>query len=63
MIMEYNLSNVETIELKYKTKAADFYRKKLYQDVEKEMNPLYESEEINKPDIIVGNEVLKEKDA
>jgi ADP-ribosylation factor GTPase-activating protein 1 len=62
MLMEYNLSNVETIELKYKTKAADFYRKKLYQDVEKEMNPLYESEEINKPDISVGNEVLKEKE-
>jgi hypothetical protein len=31
-------------------------------NVEKEMNPLYESEEINKPDISVGNEVLKEKE-
>lgn len=62
MLIEYNLSNVDTIELKYKTKAADFYRKKLYQNVEKEMNPLYESEEINKPDISVGNEVLKEKE-
>ena len=62
MLIEYNLCNLNTIELKYKTKAADFYRKKLYQEVEKEMNSLYEIQEINKPDISVGSEVLKEKE-
>ena len=62
MLIEYNLNNANTTEQKYKTKAADFYRKKLHQDVEKEMNPSYEIQEISKPDINSGSEVLKEKE-
>ena len=59
---EYNLHTTNSLEQKYRTKAADFYRKTLRQLVEKELNSLYEAKEINKPNMEKGNEVLNQEE-
>lgn len=59
---EYNLHTTNSLEQKYRTKAADYYRKTLRQLVEKELNSLYEAKEINKPTMDKGNEVLKQEE-
>ena len=61
-LAEYNLHTTNSLEQKYRTKAADYYRKTLRQLVEKELNTLYEAKEISKPTIDKGNEVLKQEE-
>lgn len=61
LLKEYNLLSTNSLDLKYKTKAADYYRKKLRQDVEKEMNADYKEVEIEKPDITTGLEIMETK--
>ena len=57
-LTEYNISSNSSIELKYKSKASDYYRKKLKNEVEKIINPNYICENLIKPDKIMGNEIL-----
>ena len=59
---EYNLHTTNSLEQKYRTKAADYYRKTLRQLVEKELNSLYEAKEISKPSMEKGNEVLRQEE-
>ena len=61
LLKEFNLLSTNSLDLKYKTKAADYYRKKLRQDVEKEINPDYKELEIEKPDITTGLEIIETK--
>ena len=61
LLKEFNLLSTNSLDLKYKTKAADYYRKKLRQDVEKEINPDYRELEIEKLDITTGLEIIETK--
>ena len=58
---EYDISSNSSIELKYKSKASDYYRKKLKNEVEKIINPNYIYDELIKPDKKTGNEILEIK--
>ena len=60
-LIEYDISLNSSIELKYKSKASDYYRKKLKNIVEKITNPNYICEELIKPDKKTGNELLEIK--
>ena len=60
-LIEYDISLNSSIELKYKSKASDYYRKKLKNEVEKIINPNYIYDELIKPDKKTGNEILEIK--
>ncbi len=58
---EYNITSNNSIDEKYKSKASDYYRKKLKNEVEKIINPNYIYDELIKPDKKTGNEILEIK--
>ena len=57
-LSDYQIPLESTIELKYKSKASDYYRKFLKNEVEKTSNKDYKEEEIIKPNLEEGKEIL-----
>jgi hypothetical protein len=56
---EYNITSNNSIDEKYKSKASDYYRKNLRNEVEKELNPNFSlKEELIKPDQTIGKEII-----
>ena len=56
---EYNITSNNSIDEKYKSKASDYYRKNLRNEVEKELNPNFlPKEELIKPDKTEGIEII-----
>ncbi len=58
---EYNIQESFPIEVKFKTKASEYYRNNLRNIVEKELNPNFKGEELIKPNETIGNEFINEK--
>ena len=58
---EYNIQESFPIEVKFKTKASEYYRNNLRNIVEKELNPEFKGEELIKPNEKIGNEFINEK--
>ena len=57
--LEYNITSNNSIDEKYKSKASDYYRKNLRNEVEKELNPNFSlKEELIKPDQTIGKEII-----
>ena len=58
-LIEYNITSNNSIDEKYKSKASDYYRKNLRNEVEKELNPNFSlKEELIKPDQTIGKEII-----
>jgi len=58
-LLEYNITSNNSIDEKYKSKASDYYRKNLRNEVEKELNPNFSlKEELIKPDQTIGKEII-----
>ena len=57
-LSEFNIAPNTQIDLKYKTKAADYYRKILKREVEKSINKDYKEIEIIKPSLEEGKEII-----
>ena len=58
-LIEYNITSNNSIDEKYKSKASDYYRKNLRNEVEKELNPNFIiNEELIKPDKTIGIEII-----
>ena len=58
-LIEYNITSNNSIDEKYKSKASDYYRKNLRNEVEKELNPNFLiNEELIKPDKTTGIEII-----
>ena len=60
-LCEYDINEKSSIDLKYKSKAANYYRINLKNEIEKELNPNFIYEEIIKPDKKTGIEILEIK--
>ena len=61
-LSEFNIAETATLDIKYKSKAADYYRKYLKNEVDKESEPNYVPVQIVKPDIDVAMDLLEIKD-
>lgn len=59
LLKSYNISPDASVANKYQSKAAEYYRKILRQEVEKELNANYACTDIEKPDISNGSEVIE----
>ena len=57
-LKEFNIPENAAFELKYKTKAAEYYRQKLHEEVEKLCDVNYVVKTINRPDLTEGLEPL-----
>ena len=60
-LSEFNIAETATLDIKYKSKAADYYRKFLKNEVEKESDPNYAPIQIDKPDMEVAMDILEIK--
>ena len=60
-LSEFNIAETATLDIKYKSKAADYYRKYLRNEVEKESDPNYAPIQIDKPDMEVAMDLLEIK--
>lgn len=60
ILKSYNISPDSSVANKYQSKAAEFYRKLLRQEIEKELDPNYVCEEIERPDISNGSQVIEQ---
>jgi ADP-ribosylation factor GTPase-activating protein 1 len=60
-LSEFNIAETATLDIKYKSKAADYYRKYLKNEVEKESEPNYAPIQIDKPDMEVAMDLLEVK--
>ena len=60
-LSEFNIAETATLDIKYKSKAADYYRKYLKNEVEKESDPNYAPIQIDKPDMEVAMDLLEIK--
>ena len=60
-LSEFNIAETATLDIKYKSKAADYYRKYLKNEVEKESDPNYAPIQIDKPDMEVAMDLLEVK--
>ena len=57
-LLEYNITSNNSIDEKYKSKASDYYRKNLRNEVEKELNPNFSLKEELIKDITTGIEII-----
>ena len=62
-LSEFNIAETATLDIKYKSKAADYYRKFLKNEVEKESDPNYAPIQIEKPDNEVAMDLLEVKES
>ena len=60
-LSEFNIAETATLDIKYKSKAADYYRKVLKNEVEKASDPNYAPIQIDKPDMEVAMDLLEVK--
>ena len=61
-LIEFQIDQNTPNEKKYKSKAADYYRKFLKNDVDKTMNPNYIPIQLTKPEISQGKELINIKE-
>jgi len=62
-LKEFNIDPASTsIDIKYKSKAADYYRRFLKNEVDRESDPNYVPTQIVKPELNVAQEILEVKD-
>ena len=57
-LSEYQIDSKSQIDLKYKSKAADYYRKSLKNEIEKTTDKDYKEIELIKPNLEVGKEII-----
>ena len=62
-LSEFNIAETATLDIKYKSKAADYYRKYLKNEVEKESDPNYAPIQIEKPSNEVAMDLLEIKES
>ena len=60
-LSEYNIDPTSSTELKYKSKAAEYYRNVLYNEVEKIFDELFIANNIPKPDLETGKQIIEIK--
>ena len=60
-LAEYNIEPSSSIELKYKSKATEYYRNILRKEVEKIFDEKFEENIISKPDLNTGIQILEIK--
>ena len=60
-LSEFNIAETATLDIKYKSKAADYYRKYLKNEVEKASDPNYAPIQLDKPDMEVAMDLLEIK--
>ena len=60
-LFEYNIEPSSSIELKYKSKASEYYRNILRNEVEKLFDEKFIGIDIPKPDLATGNQILETK--
>lgn len=61
LLKSYNIPLSATLDLKYKSKAIDYYRRCLRQEVEKELDKNHPTQEIDRPDLVTGLDLLDSK--
>ena len=61
-LSEFNIAETAALDIKYKSKAADYYRKYLKNEVDREGDPNYVPTQIVKPDIEVAMEIIDIKE-
>ena len=61
-LSEFNIAETATLDIKYKSKAADYYRKFLKNEVDRETEPNYVPTQIVKPDLEVAMDILEIKE-
>ena len=62
-LSEFNIAETATLDIKYKSKAADYYRKVLKNEVEKASDPNYAPIQIEKPSNEVAMDLLEIKES
>jgi len=60
-LAEYNIEPSSTIEIKYKSKASEYYRNLLRNEVEKIFDEKFEGNNISKPDLDTGVQIIETK--
>ena len=61
-LSEFNIAETAALDIKYKSKAADYYRKYLKNEVEKESDPNYTPIQINKPETEEAMDIIEIKE-
>jgi ADP-ribosylation factor GTPase-activating protein 1 len=61
-LSEFNIAETAALDIKYKSKAADYYRKYLKNEVDREGDPNYVPTQIVKPDIEVAMDIIDIKE-
>ena len=62
-LSEFNIAETAALDIKYKSKAADYYRKYLKNEVDRESDTNYVPTQIVKPDIEVAMDIIEIKEA
>ena len=60
-LSEYNIEPSSSVELKYKSKAAEYYRNILYNEVEKIFDEKFVTNDMPKPDLNTGVQIIEIK--
>ena len=61
-LSEFNIAETAALDIKYKSKAADYYRKYLKNEVDRESEPNYVPTQIVKPDLEVAMDIIEIKE-
>ena len=61
-LSEFNIAETAALDIKYKSKAADYYRKYLKNEVEKESDPNYAPIQVNKPETEEAMDIIEIKE-
>ena len=61
-LSEFNIAETAALDIKYKSKAADYYRKYLKNEVEKESDPNYTPIQVNKPETEEALDIIEIKE-
>ena len=61
-LSEFNIAETAALDIKYKSKAADYYRKYLKNEVEKESDPNYSPIQVNKPETEEAMDIIEIKE-
>ena len=61
-LSEFNIAETAALDIKYKSKAADYYRKYLKNEVEKESDPNYAPIQVNKPEAEEAMDIIEIKE-
>ena len=61
-LSEFNIAETAALDIKYKSKAADYYRKYLKNEVEKESDPNYTPIQVNKPETEEAMDIIEIKE-